>query len=199
MQQRDRDAVAGHRRQVAQRSHRPRRAPPAACDRADEGCRARPRPDGEDLPVVAVDDHRVARLDLRQRSPRRRPTIGMSSARATIATWPSASPPRAPRREPACGRSRAARPARCRGRPGSTSSGSSARGRRALAGQVPQQPVGEVVEVGQALAQIGVGDLAMRARVSSLHALHRRLGGQAGADRLARCGRASRGPAANMR
>ena len=57
--------------------------------------------------------------------------------------------------------------------------------RHALAGQLAQQAVGEVVEIVQALAQIGIGlALQFRARVV-LHALHRRLGGEARFQRLA--------------
>ena len=53
-----------------------------------------------------------------------------------------------------------------------------------LAEQLVHQPVGELVEIVQALAQIGVGR-AQHARAGvGLHALDRGLGGEAGRDRL---------------
>ncbi len=53
------------------------------------------------------------------------------------------------------------------------------RGDEALAGQLVQQAIGEIVEIMQALAQIGIGlALQLGARVV-LHALDRRLGGEA--------------------
>ena len=58
-----------------------------------------------------------------------------------------------------------------------------------------QQPIGEIVEVVQPIAQIGIGlALQLGARVV-LHALDRRLRGQAAADRLAQPAQ----PAAVMR
>ena len=75
-------------------------------------------------------------------------------------------------------------------------SGSSLRQQgQALARQLMQQPVGEIVEIVQPVAQIGIGlALQLGARVV-LHALDRRLGGEPAADRLAQPAQ----PAAVMR
>ena len=55
-----------------------------------------------------------------------------------------------------------------------------ARRRVVLAEQLAHQPVGEIVEIVQALAQIGIGR-AQHARAGvRLHALDRGLGGEAG-------------------
>ncbi len=53
-----------------------------------------------------------------------------------------------------------------------------------VARQIAQQPVGQVLEVVQPLAQIGVARLAQAGAVLGAHPLDRRLGGQAGAHRL---------------
>ena len=58
------------------------------------------------------------------------------------------------------------------------------RHRPAAAHQLPQQPVGEVVEIAHPLAQIGVGHVQHARAHVALHLLDRRFGGQAVADRL---------------
>ena len=55
----------------------------------------------------------------------------------------------------------------------------------AVAGQLAQQPVGEVVEIVQPLAQDRVGDAQHAGAGVVLHPLDRGLGGEAGGDRLA--------------
>ena len=50
--------------------------------------------------------------------------------------------------------------------------------------QLPQQPVGEVVEIAHPLAQIGVGHVQHAGAHVALHLLDRGFGGQAVADRL---------------
>ena len=59
-----------------------------------------------------------------------------------------------------------------------------ARRRVVLADELAHQPVGEIVEVVQPLAQIGIGDAQHAGAGVGLHALDRGLGGEAGADRL---------------
>ena len=59
-----------------------------------------------------------------------------------------------------------------------------ARGRVVLAQQLAHQPVGQFVEIVQALAQIGVGGAQHAGAGVGLHALDRGLGGQAGHHRL---------------
>ncbi len=54
-----------------------------------------------------------------------------------------------------------------------------------VADQVLQQPVGKILEVVHPLAQVGVGHLAHPRVDVVVDLLHRRLGGQAGVDRLA--------------
>ena len=61
-----------------------------------------------------------------------------------------------------------------------------ARRGRDLAGQDAQQPIGEIVEIVHALAQIGIGRAHHPRAVVVLHALDGSFGGQAGLDRLAR-------------
>ena len=53
-----------------------------------------------------------------------------------------------------------------------------------MAGKVPLQAIGQVFEVGQALAQIRVGRLVEAHAHIALHLLHRRFGGEAAFDRL---------------
>ena len=55
---------------------------------------------------------------------------------------------------------------------------------RAAPHQLPQQPVGEVVEIAHPLAQIGVGHVQHAGAHVALHLLDRRFGRQAVADRL---------------
>ena len=55
---------------------------------------------------------------------------------------------------------------------------------RPLARQDAQQPVGEVLQVVEPVAQIGVARLGETGAVLAAHALHRRLGGQARAHRV---------------
>ena len=54
-----------------------------------------------------------------------------------------------------------------------------------LAGEDAQQPVGEIVEIVHALAQIGIGRAHHARPVVALHALDRGFGGEPGLDRLA--------------
>jgi hypothetical protein len=51
-------------------------------------------------------------------------------------------------------------------------------------GQLPEQPVGEVVEIMQPLAQIGIRHVDHAGSGVALHLLHRRLAGQSVADRF---------------
>ena len=60
-----------------------------------------------------------------------------------------------------------------------------ARRRVVLAHQLAHQPVGEVVEIVQPLAQIRIGDAQHAGAGVGLHALDAGFGGQAGADRFA--------------
>ena len=58
-------------------------------------------------------------------------------------------------------------------------------GQQAAPGQMHQQPVGQRVEIGQPLLEIGIGDMRHAQPGLLLDAAHRGLGGEAGADRLA--------------
>ena len=55
---------------------------------------------------------------------------------------------------------------------------------RAAPHQLPQQPVGEIVEIAHPLAQIGIGHVQHAGAHVALHLLDRRFGRQAVADRL---------------
>ena len=108
----------------------------------------------------------------------------MSSARATMAAWLAAEPSSSSRPlQLACGRIPAGRPGP-RLRAIRMALSGSARASLAVAGQVAQQAVVEVLQVVQPLAQIGVARLAEAGAVLGAHPLDRRLGGQAGAHRL---------------
>ena len=113
--------------------------------------------------------------------PRVPPSAGMPSARARMAAWPaglasSIATPAMPRRA-----SPAVRPAQAAGRAGSRPAAPPA---AALAGERGQQPAGQILDVGQPLAQIGIGDAAHAIVQFAGDTLHRRLGGQAAADHL---------------
>ena len=113
------------------------------------------------------------------------PTAAMPSARATMATW-EVGPPLLQHEaaQPlAVVVEQRRRPHRARDEDGVLRQ-VLARRRMVAAEQLAQQAVGEVVEIVQALAQIGIG-LAQHAGAGvGLDALDRRLGGQAGRHRL---------------
>ena len=139
---------------------------------ADDASRTSSRRAQDHLRVVAVDDHRRRRLDTRQdlldpadhrhvecprdnRDMRRRRTFLQHhcSNLGAVVVEQLRRPHGAREQHGIFGKIGA------RGRP--------------VAGQMTQQPVGEVFEVGEALAQIGVGDLRHAHARVVLHALHR--------------------------
>ena len=114
------------------------------------------------------------------------PTAGMPSARATIATW-LVLPPSSRIDAAQLGAvivEEFGRPHVARDDDGILRQVAARRGGD-LAGQDAQQPVGQIVEIMHALAQIGIGRAHHAGAVVVLHALDRGFGGQAGLDRLA--------------
>ena len=157
--QADAHAVERHRRLVAQAGVDPA-ALGAVGERAREGqldvlARAH-----EDLAVVAVERDPIARA--RSGSSRRAPgrPSGCRARARRSSHARSASPPPGSRRAAGRDRSRSARPGPSER---ATRTNSSGRLRRvvqlAAPGQMDQQPVGERIEIVQALLEIGVGDL----------------------------------------
>ena len=105
----------------------------------------------------AVDDDGVARIDrCRWRWRFRRPRECRARARRSRHAN-AGRPPPAPGRAAACGRSRAAPPAPSSARPGWRCPAGVARRRVVVAGELAHQPIGEVVEIVQPFAQIGIG------------------------------------------
>ena len=135
------------------------------------------------LGIVAIDDDRVAVF--RQRHGACRLADDRNAlARATITTWLVTAP--SSRTSPRCSRadSRAARQHPWRGRRRSHPAGSHSPKLGTIAGQLPEQPVGEIVEVMHPLAQIGVRQPDHPRLGFALHPLDRRFRRQAVADRL---------------
>ena len=141
------------------------RGAPRGCDaslRRSAGCPRSAAP--ARLAVVAVDDHDVAGLDPRVSTPRRGRPPGCRGRGRRSRHGRSASPPPAPGPEPpAVVVQQLGRAHRARDQDELVGQIGRGGGRR-LPGQMLQQPVGEVVEIVQPLAQIGIGDLHHAAR-----------------------------------
>ena len=138
-----------------------------------------------ELPVVAI-DATGSPVSIAAMAPSIRPSIGIPMARATIVTCAVREPSSTtiPRSLPRSYSSRSAAPRLRAIR--IVSSGELGRVVAArLADQQPQQAVGDVVEVDQPLAQIGVAGVPDPDPGLLLHPTHRRLGRKAGPDRLA--------------
>ena len=115
--------------------------------------------------------------------PRRLPMAGMPKARARMAAWPAglASSIATPAMPRACQSSSSAGPSRRASRIAPFGH----RRTRGLAGQRGQQPVGEILHVGEAFAQIGVADPPHPVMQLAGDTLHRGLGRHAAADDVA--------------
>ena len=114
--------------------------------------------------------------------PRVPPIAGMPKARARIAAWPaglasSIATPAMPRGMPV---EQLRRPQP----PGQQDGAGWHRRARRVAGQRGQQPAGQILEIGQPLAQVGIADPAHAVVHFAGDPLHRRLGRQAAADHL---------------
>ena len=180
--QADRRAVGGDRRPVAQQppSRRgARSAPPARGHRPGAPrLRAAARAAPSSASTTASSPGSAA-----SSMPRAPPSAGMPRARARMAAWPAglASSIATPAMPRPCQSSSSAGPSRRASRMAPCGTGPAG----AVAEQGGQQPAGQVLQVGQPLAQIGVGDAAHAVAQFAGDALHRRLGGDAAADHLA--------------